>query len=417
MTRPMMTGMSAPSPTPTLNGHAVPPPPLTPAVQSGPAPTGLPGTTQTSRDQARAERIRIMDKSGKPVRWMLRIGYGVAAIVAGIGQWSGLGNKLPDLEMWLRPLPMIATEGLSIIFAAVAAYRRKLGENAYVAYGFAILFALFATAINFYGHFDVVPFLAWFFAGFSVAGFVVFMVESAFERRDALWLQKKIDDPPPLYGLWLELTERKLVARAKQLATEDPGLGRAGSLEAARVALAADRRREAMQRIVRSDLGRVLGAENAELMVSVIDPDQLADEIQDRAQLGRLAEIYARRIDPEQIEEAHARERAERRKGLARFTRRSATPAPQPAAAPAPQPASPIEPGRPATRGRGTAKVVVVEASKRSNAEWAAEFRRLLAEHPARTLDDSSWLAAQTGLSTSRVRAVKRWMRDQEGGT
>lgn len=321
MTASTMAGMPAPTST-TLNGsHSATLPPLPGAAAPAQPPRALDqAELDRKRAESRAARIKIMRTEGPVVRWILRGIYLLALITAGIGQATGLMTKL-HLVLLFAIVPVVATEALAVAFAAVAAYRRKLGENAYLSFSLAVTFSGFAVWVNWYGHHDTQPFLAYFFAMFSAAGFVVFVIETAFARRDNLWLQNKIDDPPPVYGVRLELTQPRLVARAKELAVKYPGLGRGGSLEAARVSIAADERRKAMQRIIKADLARVLGADNANLMTSVIDPDQLADEIQAQAQLGDLAAIYARRIDPAQIEAAHAAEAAKRRRSNARIVR------------------------------------------------------------------------------------------------
>ncbi|MES2343823.1 MAG: hypothetical protein V4597_19310 [Pseudomonadota bacterium] len=312
MTASTMSDM--PAPTNTVNGFH----PTLPTLPGAAAPAQPPRAPDQAeldrkRHEARAARIKIMRTEGPIVRWILRGIYLLALITAGIGQATGLMTKL-HLVLLLALIPVIATEALAVAFAAVAAYRRKLGENAYLAFSLAVTFSGFAVWVNWYGHHDTQPFLAYFFAMFSAAGFVVFVIESAFARRDSLLLQNQIDDPPPVYGLWLQLTQPRLVARAKELAVKNPGLGRGGSLELARITIAADARRKAMQRVIKADLARVLGADNANLMMSVIDPDLLTDEIQSQSRLGELAGIYARRIDPAQIEAAHAAEAAKRRR-------------------------------------------------------------------------------------------------------
>lgn len=417
----MMADMPTPDvrSAPTANGYHRIPAPQTSATMTFPAASSSRTKAQQAdldrrRAEARAERIRLIETQGRFVHWVLRLVYVMAAIVAGVGQSTGLMAQL-GLPLLIALLFVVTTEGCAIAFASMAAYRRKLGENAYVSYAIATALSGLAIVVNWWGHHAINGFLAYFYAAFSLVGYMTFVLETAFARRDALWLQNKLDDPPPLYGLWLMVSQPRLVARAKLHAIEDPGLGRTGSLEAARVSLAADARRAAMKRLVDTDLRRVYGPEGAELLASVIDPDQLADEISAQAQLGKLGEIYARRIDPQQIEEAHALDRAARRHG--RFRRNvKVTAAPVPAAAAdGDQGSAPVRTAqRPTRSGKGNPE----PASKRSTEEWADEFRALLARNPAQTLDDSSWLAGKTGLTTSRVRAIKRWMRDQGiGGT
>lgn len=423
MTAPMMASMPTPDvPALAANGYhhtsARPAgqPFVTPAHPAAPASrtTAQQAQLDQRRALARAERTKLIETKGRFVKWLLRAIYLLAVVVAGVGQSTGLVAKMA-LPMFVAAMFVVAVEGFAVGFAAVADYRRRLGENAYLSYTLAAAFSGFAVVVNWWGHHDINPFLAGVYAVFSAAGFVTFVIESAFNRRDSLWKQNKIDDPPPLYGLWLTLTQPRLIARAKLHAIADPGLGRSGSLEAARLSLAADARRAAMKRLIDTDLRRVYGPEGAELLASVIDPDQLANEISAQAELGKLGEIYARRIDPQQIEEAHAVERAERRRG-SRFGRRKVTvtataPVP-PSADGAPSQVTTVRTvqraGRPAGKGQLEAP------SKRSTEQWAAMFRELVASFPARSLDDSSWLAGETGLTTSRVRAIKRWMREQE---
>lgn len=396
----MTTSMMAPMPatpntiTTSPNGRH-PSPALTPPTRTRSEQAEL----DRRRAEARAERIRLIETKGRGVKWLLRVIYVVAVLVAGTGQLTGLVAKM-HMPLLVALVFVGAVEGFAIGFAGVANFRRALGENAYVAYALATGFSGFAVVVNWWGHYDINPFLAGVFAVFSAAGFITFVIESAFTRRDSLWIQNKIDDPPPLYGLWITLTQPKLVARAKLHALTDPGLGPAGSLEAARKSLAADARRAAMQRIIRADLGRVLGTDNAHLMTSVIDPDQLADEISAQAQLGQLATIYARRIDPAQIEEAHAIERANRRRGLfggARRTARVTTPtAPAGTAQPAPTPPAPArrrKAAAPDKRERLPAEVLLARSDE------------LRAADPTRTWKD---IAGQLGVSETRLGTVRR---------
>lgn len=396
MTAPMMADMPTANPTTTSHNGRHPTPDTTP-----PQPPADPALV-ARRAQARAERLRLIQTQGRFVHWVLRLVYVMAALVAGVGQSTGLMAQLA-LPVLIALLFVVTTEGCAIAFASMAAYRRKLGENAYVSYAIATGLSGLAIVVNWWGHHAINPFLAYFYAAFSAVGYLTFVLETAFARRDALWLQNKLDDPPPLYGLWLEIRQPKLVARAKQLATADPGLGRAGSLEAARKSLDADARRAAMQRIVRGDLARVLGADNADLMTSVIDPDQLADEITARAELGRLAEIYARRIDPQQIEEAHAIERASRRRGLFAGRRAARVVVPnQPSAAPAGQATTaPRAATPPRSRGRQ------VEA-KRERVPAAVLLARSDALKEANP--DMSWnaIARELGVSGTRLGTVRR---------
>jgi len=396
MTASMMAGMP-PTPntaTTSPNGRH---PTLTPALAPPTRTRSEQAELDRRRAEARAERVRLIETKGRGVKWLLRVIYVLAVVVAMTGQLTtDLVAKMP---LFVAIVFVVAVEGFAVGFAAVANYRRALGENAYVAYALSTGFSGFAVLVNWWGHHVVNPFLAGVFAVFSAAGFVTFVIESAFNRRDSLWRQNKIDDPPPLYGPWLTLTQPKLVARAKQHAITDPGLGRAGSLEAARKSLAADARRAAMQRIIRADLGRVLGADNAQLMTSVIDPDQLADEISAQAQLGQLAAIYARRIDPAQIEEAHAVERANRRRlfGIRRAARVTTPSAPAGAAQPAPAPAAP-------RRRRGKSG----DAGKRERipaAELLARSDALREANPTRTWKD---IAADLGVSDTRLNTVRR---------
>lgn len=402
-----------PTPNITSNGHrtgtiqisAAPANPAAPASRTPRQQADL----ERRKAEARAERLKLIQTEGRFVRWLLRLIYVMAVIIAGIGQSTGLVAKM-GMPLEIAILIIIAVEGFAIGWAAVATFRRKLGENAYVVYALAIFLSAFAVTLNLWGHYDTSPFLAVVYAVFSAAGFVTFMIESGFSRRDHLWMQNKIDDPAPLYGLRLELRQPKLVARAKQLAIADPGLGRAGSLAAARKSLADDARRAAVLRLVKADLIRTYGQDGADLMTAAVDPDALVDEIAAQAHLKDLGAIYGRRIDPALIEETHALDRAERRKGL--FGKRkvrvtTTTPAASVEAGTPPQ-AAPVRMVRTPGKGQPEAQ------SKRSSEEWAVEFGSLVDRNnatpgkPPRSLADTSWLASQTGLSTSRIRAIKR---------
>lgn len=404
-----MSGMPAPATPVSINGHQYNP--QTPAAPAAPAAPASPGPTSTRRAaiDPRAERLRLIATKGRKIIFLMRISYIAVLIVAGIGQTTGLMVKL-GVPWYIALVPMIATETMQVVFAATAQYRRQLGENAYVTYALAALLSGFAVVVNWWGHHDTNVGLAFFFSVFSALGFVVYMVESAMTRRDELLRQGKLDEPPPIYGLWLTLRQRRLVARAKEHYVDNPKLARGGSLAAARESLRRDARRVAIVRVVRADLTKTMGADNADLLIATMDLDELAEEIRSQAEVKRVGGIYGRRIDPVQIEAAHAVEDAERRSKTRgnRFGRRQAIVIPAP----------PVS-GEPGTSGTGSgsshekinqkprkgAVAVQETVQKRPGPETMAALRTVWAAHP-------DWrkgqYAQELGCSSERLRVVVR---------
>lgn len=255
------------------------------------------------REAARARRIHLIKTEGKVVKRIIRCAYAMVLIVALVGQTTG-GMALIDLPWYLVGPAMLVVEGLGATFATIANYRRRLGEQAWVAFGLACGFAAFAVWVNYNGHAGNNLVLAWFFAVFSGAGFILYIVDSAFARRDQLWIDGKIDEPPPVYGVVQSVRHPWLTRRAKALAIADPSLGRTGSLAAAATQAADERRRAAIVALVRTDMSTALGPEVAELVIRIADPDRLAREIEDLADWRGMARVYADRIDPARLEAA-----------------------------------------------------------------------------------------------------------------
>lgn len=307
------------------------------------------------RDQARAQREHLIKTEGKPVNRLIRGAYGVVLLTALVGQTTGVMGKL-HLPWFFAGPAMFATELLAVVFASVAEYRRKLGEQALASRALAFGFAAFAVWVNWYGHADQSVFLAGFFSVFSAAGFCVWLLSSAFSRRDHLWLTGKLDEPPPVYGPIQWLTHPWLTRRAKALATADPSLGRTGSLAAAVTEAADRRRRSAIVSLARKDMGRALGPEVAELIITIADPDRLAREIEALADWQGIAQVYAARIDPSRLGGPAARAAAGR-KPAADQTGGRTMPAPV---------ATPDQTGLPAATGPGAQRTgpVAVEQTR-----------------------------------------------------
>jgi hypothetical protein len=223
--------------------------------------------------------------------------YTVAAAGAVIGQtWVALthipwSSSLPAVARVAAVLPFaLCLELLAMALAAMADQRMRLGERAYGFRVFSATVALVAVGILIAGHW---PDLYW-SAGFGLlsgAAYLLWLLHAAARRRDALRATGKLADTAPDYGLWRRLRYPLWTARAAELArtgTHDPHgrwrpLGLHESLEAARLAIRADKRRpaiaKAVEQVVRADQADPL---MAEIAVRTLDLDRLAAGLADQ---------------------------------------------------------------------------------------------------------------------------------------
>ncbi|MGN9912722.1 hypothetical protein ACTMTJ_34825 [Phytohabitans sp. LJ34] len=234
--------------------------------------------------------------------------YTVAAAGAVIGQtWVAVthipwSSSLPAVARVAAVLPFaLCLELLAMALAAMADQRMRLGERAYGFRLFSATVAAVSVGILIGGHW---PDLYW-SAGFgllSAAAYLLWLLHAAARRRDALRATGKLADTAPDYGLWRRLRYPLWTARAAELArtgTHKPHgrwrpLGLHESLEAARLAIRADKRRpaiaKAVEQVIRADQSDPL---MAEIAVRTLDLDRLAaglaDQIDYTAWTARLA--------------------------------------------------------------------------------------------------------------------------------
>lgn len=394
---PIMPAMSHPT---HVNGHTPP----HPVVQAIPLPPNHPAhpAPKPAKPQRRLPGLHD-EKALGGLFYTSILTFALAGGAQAAEGWLG----------WWMPfnVAVVAVFELGGVYlASMADSRRKKGERAIAARIGSAVIAAGATALNLFGH-AAHPIQAGVFATFSAGGYGVWLIRSGQRRRDQLRADGKLAVPLPVYGLRLELRERRLVTRAKALATDDPTLGRAGSLAQARRELKDEDRRAAMTKVVKADLTAALGVDNANLLIDALDPDDLMDEIRRRADLAGVADIYGRRIDPARIEAASAtiRRRGQRTSQVTqggRWWRRSVTPT---VAVPPPA-ARPEQRALPAAddRRRVNAKTTAPKGPR------SAEQNLALYDEHLRNGRNKTEAAALVGVSPQRMRAIVAQLRPNQ---
>jgi hypothetical protein len=273
------------------------------AIEQHLAPQPSDGTPGPNRSQG---------SSWSPARWAYSF-YVIAATGAVIGQtWVAL-DHMPwpaELPVWARILAVmpfaICLELLAMVLAAMADVRMRLGEHAYGFRAFSAFVAVVAVGIQVAGHW---PDLYWssVFGLLSTSAYLLWLLHAAARRRDALRALGKLRDTAPDYGLWRRVRHPIWTARAAELAregrTDDTGQWRPlklyESLRAAELMLGDEKRRpaiaHAVKKVVRTGQPDPYMADVA---VSTLDLDRLAEELASRVDYGSWADLLTPAITP-----------------------------------------------------------------------------------------------------------------------
>lgn len=267
----------------------------------------------------------------------LLIFYGAVLCVALVGA-SQSAHRL--LGWWLPAAAgaVLLTELGGVALAAFADSRRRRGERALVARVLSAVWVVGAVALQLRGHADPrtggPTAASVFFAGFSAAGYCVYLLHSSARRRDALRAAGKLPEPPPVYGLWQWVRHPWLTRRARAIAVanaeirlveriaareagrpEQPTtelLGRAGSLAAAAAEISAARRIAAIRRALRRRITAGVDSTLATIAVHTYDLDRIARQVAASADYTGLAGLISAELTAERIAEGITQRRRRR---------------------------------------------------------------------------------------------------------
>lgn len=269
----------------------------------------------------------------------LKAFYIAVLAVALIGSTQGLKGWIH----WITPAAFGATllaELGGVALNAFADGRRQKGERALAARVLGAGFAVGAIAVQLRGHAHTdgaglrLTSVGLFFAGFSAAGYIVFLLDSAAKRRDALRDAGKLAEPPPVYGAYQWCRHPLLTARARRLAVTNaetrlveritsreqggfevattPLLGRAGSLAAAAAQVAEERRLAAIRKALRGRITDGVDPTMATIAVHTYDLARVAQGIADGADYPALTKLIADELTPARIHAGVTARRARR---------------------------------------------------------------------------------------------------------
>lgn len=248
-----------------------------------------------------------------------RLFYFVVLIVALVGSSTAAREWLigdgkagrPD-RWWYLPAALVAVAVYELGAVAVSRFadqRRRLNERALVARLTSAALAGGAIAAQFLGHDDLGP--ATFFAGVSLTGYVIYLLEAAAARRDALRRDGKLADTPPAYGAGQWLRHPWLTRRGRALALANaeirlqspavPALGRVASLEAAAEQVRAEKRLAAIEDALRTRIAAGVDPTMAKIAVNTYSLPRVAEGIAAAADYPALVRIITSELVPARL--------------------------------------------------------------------------------------------------------------------
>ncbi|MEH1057243.1 hypothetical protein V6U89_18825 [Micromonospora sp. CPCC 206171] len=225
--------------------------------------------------------------------------YVVVLLIALGGQVSGAMERLG--MPWYVALPAVgALELGGVVVLANADVRRRLGEPAILSRVLSAGIATAAVAFNWLAHSNHLE--GGFYAGMSLLGYLVWLMNTENQRRDRLRARRQLPPTTPAYepvGHWLR--HPWLTRRARSLAKADPGLGLYGSLDAARAQIRAERRQAALSKVLHRKISRALDATTADIAVAVYDLDEIARRLAEQADYDGLTALIAADLAPARV--------------------------------------------------------------------------------------------------------------------
>ncbi|MEU5789579.1 hypothetical protein ABZ754_17835 [Micromonospora purpureochromogenes] len=231
---------------------------------------------------------------------VLRTGFYVVVLLIALGgQVSGAMERLG--MPWYIALPAVgALELGGVVVLANADVRRRLGEPAILSRVLSAGIAAAAVAFNWLAHSNHLE--GGFYAGMSLLGYLVWLMNTENQRRDRLRARQQLPPTTPAYepvGHWLR--HPWLTRRARSLAKADPGLGLYGSLDAARAQIRAERRQAALSKVLHRKISRALDATTADIAVAVYDLDEIARRLAEQADYEGLTALIAADLAPARV--------------------------------------------------------------------------------------------------------------------
>ncbi|MEV0724286.1 hypothetical protein AB0I37_16090 [Micromonospora purpureochromogenes] len=231
---------------------------------------------------------------------VLRAGFYVVVLLIALGgQVSGAMERLG--MPWYIAVPAVgALELGGVVVLANADVRRRLGEPAILSRVLSAGIATAAVAFNWLAHSNHLE--GGFYAGMSLLGYLVWLMNTENQRRDRLRARQQLPPTTPAYepvGHWLR--HPWLTRRARSLAKAYPGLGLYGSLDAARAQIRAERRQAALSKVLHRKISRALDATTADIAVAVYDLDEIARRLAEQADYDGLTALIAADLAPSRV--------------------------------------------------------------------------------------------------------------------
>ncbi|MET8907923.1 hypothetical protein [Micromonospora sp. NPDC004551] len=223
----------------------------------------------------------------------------VVLLVALGGQVSGAMERLG--MPWYVALPAVgALELGGVVVLANADVRRRLGERAILSRVLSAAIAAGAVVFNWLAHANHLE--GGFYAGMSLLGYLVWLMNTENQRRDRLRARQQLPPTTPAYepvGHWLQ--HPWLTRRARSLAKADPGLGLYDSLDAAHTQIRGERRQAALSKVLHRKIRRALDATTADIALAVYDLDEIARRLGEQADYDGLTALIAADLAPERV--------------------------------------------------------------------------------------------------------------------
>jgi hypothetical protein len=244
---------------------------------------------------------------------VLRTGFYVVVLLVALGgQVSGAMERLG--MPWYIALPAVgALELGGVVVLANVDVRRRLGEPAMLSRVLSAGIAAAAVAFNWLAHSNHLE--GGFYAGMSLLGYLVWLMNTENQRRDRLRARQQLPPTTPAYepvGHWLR--HPWLTRRARSLAKADPSLGLYGSLDAARAHIRGERRQAALSKVLHRKISRALDATTADIAVAVYDLDEIARRLAEQADYDGLTALIAADLAPARVLAGNLPARGRRRR-------------------------------------------------------------------------------------------------------
>ena len=238
------------------------------------------------------------------IRHAVRAFYAVVLATALTGASTAAAGWL-NWHIGFAVVVVAAVELGGVVLSMHAAARRQLGEGALASRLLSAAVAAMAVSVNWFGHAHHQGQAA-FFAGMSLLGYCVYLIDSSAGRRDALRAAGKLEDTSPAYGLWQWVSHPGITRRARLLAQANaavrlaegphpttPRLARMASLAAAREQVRAERRQAAISTSLRERIAKAAGDKMADIAVHTYDLDEVARRLAAGADYDGLTALLA----------------------------------------------------------------------------------------------------------------------------